>query len=183
MLITILNGEPSAGTPFDRYVGEVAGRLRADGHGVTQLDLRGMEIRSCTGCFGCWVKTPGECLAHDDSADVCRAVITSDFTLFAAPMVMGFTSALLKRTTDKLIPLIHPYIIIEGGEMHHAPRYQRYPLLGLLLGADPDTDAEDLEITEAAWSRTARNLKSSLAFVAVDDRPIEEVSHEFAAAA
>jgi hypothetical protein len=183
MRITIVNGDPVSGSGFDSYVGGVTGRLLAAGHEVVRLDLRDMDIRGCTGCWGCWVKTPGECVARDESADVCRAVIGADLALFASPMRMGFTTALLKRATDKLIPLIHPYITIEGGEMHHLPRYERYPSLGLLLGAGPDTDDEDIEITRGMWERTARNIKSRLAFVALADRPFEEVADELAAVA
>ena len=37
--------------------------------------------------------------------------------------------------------------MIEGGEMHHRPRYDSYPRMGLLMGPDADTDEEDIEIT------------------------------------
>ena len=183
MRVTILNGEPDASTAFDAYVHDVARRMSASGHEVRTLDLRGLDIKGCSGCWGCWVKTPGECVKRDDSAQVCRAAIGSDRLILASPMVMGFTSALLKRVVDQMIPLAHPYILIEGGEMHHLARYARYPLFGLLLGAGPDTDADDLAITERMWSRTARNMKSRLAFTAVTDRSAEEVAHEFAAVA
>ena len=68
-----------------------------------------MDVRYCVGCFGCWVKTPGECVSKDGSHDIRREVINSDLVLFASPLIMGFTSALLKKAHDKLIPLIHPY--------------------------------------------------------------------------
>jgi multimeric flavodoxin WrbA len=181
--VTILNGEPVAGSSFDRYVRGVATSLAANGHEVRTLDLRDMNIRGCKGCWGCWVKTPGECVQDDDSGEVRRAVIGSDLTLLASPMRMGFVTSLLKRTADKLIGLIHPYIVLEGGEMHHRARYKRYPLLGLLLGAGADTDAEDIEITRDIWARMARNMKSCLAFAAVSDRPAEEVAHELASVA
>jgi hypothetical protein len=181
--ITILNGDPVRGSALDGYLDGMVRRLSASGNDVVRLDLAEMDIRGCTGCWGCWVKTPGECVARDDSADVCRAVVSADLMLLASPMRMGFTSALLKRTADKLIPLVHPYITIEGGEMHHLPRYDRYPLLGLLLEAGADTDEEDIAITRAMWERTARNLKSRLAFVAVTDRCAEEVADELAAVA
>jgi multimeric flavodoxin WrbA len=142
-----------------------------------------MEIRGCKGCWGCWVRTPGECVQSDDSADVCRAVLGSDLTLFASPMRMGFVSALLKRATDKLIPLVHPYLVIEGGEMHHRARYDRYPQMGLLLGAAEDIDAEDIDITREIWERTARNRKTRLIMTAVADRPAEEVADELVAVA
>ena len=184
MRITILNGEPDAASAFDGYLGDYAGRLAANGHDVTRLDLRELDLKGCTGCWGCWVKTPGRCVKGDDSERVCRAVIGSDLTVLASPMRMGFTSALLKRTVDQLIGLLHPFFVIENGEMHHRARYERYPLFGLLLAPGADTDAEDLEITEYLWSRTARNMKSSLAFTTIArTTSAKEAADELAAVA
>ena len=107
--------------------------------------------------------------------------------LLASPLKVGFTSALLKRATDQMVPLIHPYFVIEGGEVHHRARYARYPLFGLLMGSQSDTDPEDIEIASAIWRRTARNLKSRLVFSAtagVAAGPsAKEVAHELIAAA
>lgn len=167
MRITILNGEPDATSAFDGYVGEYAAQLVANGHEVTRLDLRDLDLKGCSGCWGCWVKTPGECVKRDDSARVCREFVNSDLAVLASPMRMGFTSSLLKRTADQMIPLVHPFIVMEHGEMHHRARYARYPLLGLLLAPSADTDAEDLEITSHMWARMARNMKSSLAFTTI----------------
>jgi multimeric flavodoxin WrbA len=183
MRITILNGEPDAATAFDSYQGLIAVRLSALGHIVETLDLRNLELKGCSGCFNCWLRTPGECCKRDDSATICRSVINSDLVLFASPIVMGFTTALLKRAADQMVPLVHPYLMVEGGEVHHRARYARYPKLGLLLGAGSDVDAEDIEITTEMWRRTARNLKSRLAFVAVADRSAQEVADELALAA
>jgi multimeric flavodoxin WrbA len=183
MRIAILNGEPDPTSAFDAYQGLVAGRLRALGHDVEKLDLRALELKGCSGCFNCWTRTPGECCKRDDSATVCRAFLNSDLVLLAAPITMGFTTALLKRAADQMIPLIHPYFVVQGGEVHHRARYARYPKLGLLVAAGPDTDAEDIEITAAMWRRMARNLKSTLAFAAVTDRSAEEMADEIALAA
>jgi multimeric flavodoxin WrbA len=183
MRITILNGEPVATSDFDGYVHDYARSLEAEGHEVAVLELRDLTLKGCSGCWGCWVKTPGECVKRDDSATVCRGVVGSDLTVVASPMIMGFTSALAKRAADQMIPLVMPDIVIEGGEMHHRARYDRYPEFALLLDAGPDTDAEDIEITTEIWSRTARNLKSRLVFCAVADRPAKEVADELAAVA
>ena len=187
MRITILNGEPDPLSEFEKYLHRVAQRLAASDHAVTKIDLRELDLRGCSGCFGCWVKTPGECVKRDGSAQVCRAAIAADLLVLASPLIMGFTTALLKRAADQMIPLIHPYFVIEGGEAHHRARYASYPLLGLLLGAGEDSDAEDIEITTAMWRRTARNLRSRLVFTAVVDglsnRTAEEVADEIAAAA
>jgi len=187
MRITILNGEPDDASAFQKYVHEIAERLIALGHTVTALELRKLDLKGCSGCWGCWVKTPGECVKRDDSAQVCRAVINSDLLVLASPMTMGFTTALLKRAADQMVPLIHPYFILEGGEAHHRARYASYPKFGLLLGAGGDTDDEDIQIIAAMWGRTARNMKSRLVFTAIADRAssrsAEEVANELAAVA
>ena len=183
MRITILNGSPKQDGGFDAYTTEFAAHLEALGNEVTHLPLRELELKGCTGCWGCWVKTPGECVRGDDSSTVCRAVMDSDVTVLASPMRMGFTSALLKRAADQWIGLVHPYIVVEGGEMHHRPRYARYPKFGLLLGSTADTDAEDIDITTHMWSRAARNMKSSLVFTAVDTVCAKEAAGELVATA
>jgi hypothetical protein len=103
--------------------------------------------------------------------------------VLASPLTMGFTTALLKHAADQMIPLLHPYFVVQGGEVHHRARYAKYPALGLLLGAGSDADAEDIEITTAMWARMARNFKSRLVFAAVSDRSVQEVANELAAAA
>jgi len=183
MRIAILNGDPVLSSGFSAYLSAVAARCTALGHSVTQLDLASLDLKGCTGCWNCWLRTPGECSKRDDSAAICRAAINSDLLLLASPVIMGYSTALLKRAADQMIPLIHPYFVIQGGEAHHRARYAHYPKFGLLLAASPDTDAEDIEITTAMWRRTARNMKSTLAFVALANRSAEEVADELALAA
>jgi multimeric flavodoxin WrbA len=174
MNITILNGSAEL-SAFDAYLVELRNLIESNGHSVTQLDLRDLDLRYCTGCFGCWVKTPGECLFADETLEVRRAVIHSDFTLWAAPLRMGFPGALLKRAMDKFLPLIHPYFEVVHGEAHHRKRYARYPRLGLLVGPEPDTDAADLEIVAALFSRTAVNFKTRLEFALTTASPAAEL--------
>lgn len=183
MKIVIVNGEPDADSAFDDYVRVFASHLAEHGGDVREFTLRDMNLHGCTGCFGCWVKTPGQCVQHDDGEELCRSVINSDLLVFAAPMLMGYPSALAKRAVERLIPLLHPYMEIEGGELHHLKRYDRYPEMALIVSAGSDTDAEDLELTRELWGRIARNFKSRLSLFAVADRPSKEVADELIAVA
>ena len=179
MKVVILNGNPDADDrAFDDYLERLSAALTSDGHGVTVFTLREMEIQYCTGCFGCWVKTPGECVVADESRDVRRAAIHADLVLWASPVIMGFYSALLKKAADKYIPLLHPYIVVDQGEAHHLARYDRYPLAGLLLGKGPDTDDEDIAVIADIHRRTALNFKTTVPFVKLTDDPVEEVARE-----
>jgi len=183
MRITILNGEPDGASAFEGFVHAYHECLHAQGHDVTRFDLRNLDLKGCSGCWGCWVKTPGACVKRDDSAHVCQAVMGSDLTVLASPVAMGFTSSLLKTAADQMIPIVHPYLVIERGEMHHRPRYERYPQMGLLIAPSGDTDAEDLEITAHLWARMARNMKTSLAFTTIATGTVKEAIDELAAVA
>ena len=179
MRITILNGNPHPqNTSFETYLQTMTQQMVDNQHQVEVLDMRDLAIKYCVGCFGCWVKEPGECLFPDDLIQVRRAAINCDLLLFASPVTMGFTSAVLKRTTDKLIPLIHPYMVIDQGELHHRKRYKNYPLIGLLLQPDKDTDQEDLEIIEQSYKRLSINFKTSLAFTHLTSEPAQEIIDE-----
>ena len=179
MKITILNGNPNAdNVKFDNYLKNLSDLLESSQHTVTILQLREIDIRYCIGCWGCWVKTPGECIVKDGSRDICRECINSDFMLFASPVIMGFTSALLKKAQDKLIPLIHPYFEIVQNEVHHLSRYDKYPVMGLLLENGKDADKEDIKIISDIYRRDAISFKTSFCFTRLTDDAVEEVANE-----
>jgi multimeric flavodoxin WrbA len=179
MNICILNGNPQGGANgFDAYLRNLAAELDSRGHRSEEITLRDLEIRSCQGCFGCWLKTPGECVLADDGAQVCRAALRSDLLILASPLVMGFVSARLKICLDRLIPIIHPYITLVRGECHHRARYERYPQIALLTAPEENGAPEDLEITAAILARTALNMKSRLALVKTTEDDEKEVADE-----
>ena len=179
MRITIFNGNPHPDNgELDGYLQTLTQQLQAQQHQVELAVLRDLEVKYCTGCFGCWEKTPGECLFPDDSIALRRAAINSGLLILASPVRMGFTSAVLKRVLDKLIPLVHPYLEIDRGEIHHRKRYRQYPLLGLLLAPSADTDPEDIAIIEQSFRRMSINFKTRLAFSFLSSKPCQEVADE-----
>ncbi|MBP7867400.1 MAG: flavodoxin family protein [Acidobacteria bacterium] len=178
MNVTVVNGNPDPGHgAFDGHLDALARHLGSHGHRCTLLPLRDLDIRQCTGCFSCWLRTPGRCVLPDRYEDVLRAYLASDLLVFASPLVMGFTSALLKRATDRIVPVVLPYIDGSSGECRHFPRYDHTPALAVLYEPEPDTDAEDLEILDLLWRRLARNAATRLAFVKPVSVDPEEVTH------
>lgn len=181
MDITILDGNPYPDREtYNHYLDQLNGELISGGHGVQTITLRDLDIQYCTGCWSCWWgPTPGKCVFQDDSHAICRAYIRSDLVVFISPVIMGFVSALIKKTQDKLIPLVHPYIEFVLKECHHRRRYDHYPLIALVLDPNPDTDPEDIEITSDMFSRFALNLKSKLILTLTTDQPAKEITHAF----
>ena len=176
MKITVINGTPENHSgSLDEYLDRIICSLQKD-HEVRQYSLREMKIRPCTGCFHCWIKTPGTCSFKDESQVLCREYISSDLVLYASPLIMGYPSALMKNAMDRMIPLIHPYLQEIDGEVHHEKRYCNYPELGLLLEKEEDTDREDTAIVSDLFERAAINVMSRIRFMIFSDSPIEEVS-------
>jgi len=178
MNIVVLNGVPEGyDSRMSGYVEELVKALMTRGHTVNEFRLHEMKIKYCTGCFGCFVKTPGVCLIKDDAEKVCREYIQSDLAIMASPVITGFTSALLKRVQDRLIPAILPFVEVIHGEFHHPARYDTLPLLGLLLEKGDDTDDEDIDIITSIYQRVVINLHSELVFTRFIDDPVEEACH------
>jgi multimeric flavodoxin WrbA len=173
--ILLLDGQPNSGnTKLSKDLDQLVTLLQHK-YTVKYTKLWEQKVKYCIGCWSCWVKTPGKCFVSDDSLEICHDFIHSDLVVFASPVIMGFTSALLKKTQDKLIPLLHPYIEIVQNECHHRKRYQSYPKLGLLV--DDGGDDEDLKIITDIYKRFALNFKSELFFTEVLTDNTDEVFH------
>lgn len=174
MKIVILDGQTQLENKrWDEYISTLVERLNQNKHQVAHFILKDMNIHHCSGCFGCWVKTPGQCVHKDDANEIARQVIQADFVLWASPLVLGFPSFHLKRIMDRSIPLVHPYFEVVEGEAHHLARYKKYPVFGLLMKPGESDDAEQLDLVKRIFARTALNIKSKLAFAETTDLPAD----------
>jgi len=130
--------------------------LESNGYEVQSLILNELEVGSCIGCFGCWVKTPGVCIIDDDGRDIARAVIQSDLTIYLTPIVFGGPSSEFKKALDRIIPLLLPFFKKIKGEIHHKPRYEKYPAI-MVLGVLPEKDERMEEIFKELITRNSLN--------------------------
>jgi len=172
--VTILNGSLESDDRCDQLAALLRDRLFAEAWEVVVHRPDSMQIAPCLGCFGCWVKTPGECVIDDDARGIARDVVQSDLVVYLTPIVFGGYSATLKSAMDRLIPLIMPYFARVRGEVHHVKRYARYPrVLGIGLLPYPDPDQE--ELFAALVDRSSLNMRSPKTVVRVCDRPTDDV--------
>ena len=134
MRITILNGEPDA----DERVRRLRPRLRRPARRQRPRRSPARPARprpqGLLGMLGLLGQDAGRVReARRQRAGLPRGHRQRSDRLRLADARWASRRALLKRAADQMIPLVHPYIVIEGGEMHHRARYERYPLMGLLL--------------------------------------------------
>jgi multimeric flavodoxin WrbA len=177
MKILILQGNPVEDPEFDVYVEQLKDAYISRGFTAEVELLREKDIKACTGCFHCWIKTPGECVIRDDAVSIAQKYMAADYVIFASPVIAGFMSSLSKNTADRCIPIVHPHLEEVGGEMHHKKRYEKYPRIGILLQKEEDTDDEDIEIMHELFERMCINMRTELEFVEFTDRSLEEVGN------
>ena len=159
MKILVLNGVGKKDRGQPDICGLLALAIVSQGHSVDQIDLEEFPIAPCTGCFGCWVRSPGECTIDDGGRDVARAALLCDLLVFLTPVTFGGYSSNLKKAVDRLIPNLSPFFVRIGGEIHHRPRYARYPpILGVGTLEDPDPEKE--AIFQTLVARNAVNYHS-----------------------
>jgi hypothetical protein len=167
-------GHAEPGGQYEAYMGSLVRQLGRHGHEVNHLRLTQLNLHPCTGCWSCWVKTPGRCAQSDDSTLVLRAYLAADLVVFATPLSLGFVRGVMKVMIDKLIPLFRPHIEVYRGECVHTRCYDRYPALGCLLGRDRH-DEEDVSLTREYFRRYAFHFQTDLALEADTDLTPEEV--------
>lgn len=83
------------------------------------------KIHKCMGCFGCWVKTPGQCVIKDEFQKMGEWIAGADKVVIISRCVYGSYSPFVKNVLDRSISYIHPYFTKRNGEVHHRSRYHR----------------------------------------------------------
>jgi len=136
------------------------------------LDLRATTVKDCTGCWSCWLKTPGRCM-HKDLDEFYKAYLDADKVIIFSNVSQGFISGNLKTLFDRMIPLFLPYITYETGESMHIPRYQKYPEIEVYYQRQ-FSSIEDRKIYEDYIHRTFYQFHSVCEIV----KPITQFSLE-----
>lgn len=96
------------------------------------------------GCFGCWIKTPGQCIIRDAYGDMGQLLSQCDELLIFSRCIYGSYSSFVKSVLDRSISYIHPDFVKRNGQMHHRRRYRnRFLMKAIFYGGDmSETECE-----------------------------------------
>jgi multimeric flavodoxin WrbA len=164
----ILDGSESGDGTSSQIRAVLTKELSALGHSVRPFLLSGMDIADCTGCFGCWMETPGRCVLNDDCGEVASALARADIVALVAPVTFGGYSSALKKALDRSICFSLPYLTIRKGEVHHPRRYgheQRLMGIGIMWNRDLEAQVVFSElIARNALNMDIQHHASALVF-------------------
>lgn len=144
--------------------------------------LRDARIAACTGCHRCWTTTPGECAMDDDQKAICKELARSDLLVLVTPVTFGGYSSELKKSIDRMLPILLPYFKEFDGETHHPSRYATgldLFAVGTLCEQDEDKERtfKDLVLRNSVNMHSKREA-SCVVFKGSDEK---EASHTVAA--
>lgn len=106
-------------------------------------------IKHCIGCFGCWIKTPAQCIIQDDYQTMGEFISKCETLTIVSKCVYGGFSPFVKNVLDRSISYLHPYFVIKNDEMHHKMRYDNRFELTVCFYGETITQKEN---------ETAKNL-------------------------
>ena len=123
-----------------------------------QRDRQG-RIAFCKGCFGCWIKQPGECTIKDAMSEINNNFINSDVVVYLSPVIFGQFSANIKSAVDRWLPNILPFFItrLDGSTMHSS-RYLTYPKQ-IIIGYGEAVSDEDAQLFVDITKKHRRNIE------------------------
>lgn len=126
--------------------------LAGRGFELEEADIGAGELAHCMGCFGCWIKKPGECVIGDGMAELNRKAMNSDAVFYLCPVVFGQFSANIKDAIDRWLPNMLPFFEMRpDGSTIHPPRYDDYPkqvMVGYGDGLAPEDARLFIDITK-----------------------------------
>lgn len=106
----------------------VSSNLTTKGFQIEIREIGRGELAFCKGCFGCWIKQPGECVIKDSMAEINNRYMNSDVVVYLSPVIFGQFSANIKSALDRWLPNILPFFKTRpDGSTMHPPRYLTYP--------------------------------------------------------
>lgn len=125
-------------------------------HEIRYFNLSELKIANCTGCFGCWTKTPGKCIIRDDATRVYPCIARSNAILYVSRLKYGGYDTVMKTMLERAIPIQQAFIRIHQGETHHVQR-NVIPKKAVII-AYGDIDDEEQDIFRELIARNARNM-------------------------
>ncbi len=145
MKVVILNGIDKEYTKLNFGYDIVCEVLNEIGWKSETYMLYQKEIEYCKGCFGCWIKTPGECVIKDNMQSILKTIGNSDILVLITNLICGSYSSNLKKAMDRFLPLLTPTLKRKKGKTMHMPRYTKYPCIaGIGVMISPEQEAEKI---------------------------------------
>ena len=102
------------------------------------------RIKHCIGCFGCWIKTPGECVIKDGYHCTGWDMGRCEELIMISECLYGGFSSFVKKVQDRAISYVRGDFDIVNDEMRHRRRYHNKIRLTAYFYGEDVTEEEKI---------------------------------------
>jgi multimeric flavodoxin WrbA len=113
---------------------------------ITDVNVTGLNLASCLGCYDCWLVTPGQCVHGDAMGGQLELILAADVIVCATPLYYYSMSSCLKAYFERTFPLAAPGLVPSGlgysrNSIRYPERWKGKKLITIVVGAlrDPET--------------------------------------------
>jgi multimeric flavodoxin WrbA len=124
--------------------------------GITKIDYTVINANNasapCTGCYNCWLKTPGTCKINDCLKNSGSLLGQSEETVIISQNCYGGYSGQVKKILDRSISGSLPFFTYRSRKMRHTRRYNvdRRHLIVILYGDFLESEAKTAQLMAEA---------------------------------
>ncbi|MDR3351179.1 MAG: NAD(P)H-dependent oxidoreductase [Prevotellaceae bacterium] len=125
--VIIINASPRSGNGYtEQFISRLAEGISDAGANVEEIYLSKLKIKTCTGCWHCWIKENG-CVfdGKDDFYELFEKVNRADMIVYALPLYVDGMPSILKNYFDRSVRRVYPYICSDTKKMRHPRRIDR----------------------------------------------------------
>ena len=145
--ILILNGSPRANGNTAAMVDAMIAGAKGAGHSAEKVDIRLLDIKPCTGCYGCAAGKGDPCIQKDEMKKIYAGLDRADVVVFASPLYWWQFTAQMKTVIDRL------FAVAAANNMH-IPQKE----VALLIAAEDKREENFAQIVPYYQTCLVKNL-------------------------
>ena len=125
-------------------------------------------IKPCAGCFGCWIKSPGQCVIKDGYEKMGELIHQAEEVVVISTYTYGCFSSFVKNVFDRSIGWVLPFFELVEGEMHHKKRYPEDKEMSFIFRGKNLTE-QDKKDAERYVKAACRNLRGTVKDISFEE--------------
>ena len=157
----------------------IDGFLQANGCKVSMYEIRRricITVRAASAAGS----APRRMCGQDISRDINKSFIGSNIAIFVSLVKYGCHAPAVRRALDRMLPNILPYFRKIKGEVHHKPRYRKYPNFAAFGYGEDITDGE-ADTFRSLCAANAINLQAKKAetYIIREETELDDILDSF----
>jgi multimeric flavodoxin WrbA/putative sterol carrier protein len=158
--IIIINASPRADNGYtEQFSSRFAEGMKDAGAKVEEIYLSKLKIKTCTGCWRCWIEEKGCVFDNkDDFYELFEKVNEADMIVYALPLYVDGMPAILKNYFDRSVRRVYPYICGDTKKMRHPRRIVKKDQAMVVLSICGFQEKRQFEALERHFRAIAHNF-------------------------